>query len=63
MLEASWRTADAVVAQKTRQTDPKDFGSGSERPGRWFVPALKRLIRLYRVNRFRFLFWRVFCSA
>jgi hypothetical protein len=28
MLEASWRTADAVVAQKTRQTDPKDFGSG-----------------------------------
>jgi S-adenosylmethionine uptake transporter len=35
MLEASWRTADAVVAQKTRQTDPKDFGSGSE----WQVQA------------------------
>jgi hypothetical protein len=29
MLEASWRTADAVVAKKTRKTDPKDFGSGS----------------------------------
>jgi hypothetical protein len=28
MLEASWRTADAVVAQKTRQTDPKDFWVG-----------------------------------
>jgi len=28
MLEASWRTADAVVAQKARQTDPKDFWVG-----------------------------------
>jgi len=28
MLEASWRTADAVVAQKTRQTGPKDFWVG-----------------------------------
>ena len=34
MLEASWRTADAVVAQKTRQTDPKDFWVGlSEKEG------------------------------
>jgi len=28
MLEASWRSADAVVAQKTRQTDPQDFWVG-----------------------------------
>jgi hypothetical protein len=25
MLEASWRTADAVVAEKTRQADPPEF--------------------------------------
>jgi hypothetical protein len=32
MLEASWRTADAVVAQKTRQTDPKDVGLSEPEP-------------------------------
>ena len=28
MLEASWRTAAAVVVQKTRQADPQGFRIG-----------------------------------